>query len=216
MRGPATFIIPVVLTACRPTIHFDPVTGDPVSWPAGRSEPGEPGEVNPALITYIFTAPEGPFVRYYDLVLSLPGRSPTVNADLAALDVEARRGRAPGESPRARDYARALGRRLGPRIHDDLRSTNGRTGGAASVRWGVPVDLDAGIPRLGYECDPDAGTRATILRYQSLWLLVLHSSATRRLLAWDVSEVPGAFQWGARLDLPTVAAQIVALHPLEP
>jgi len=190
MRGPATFIVLMMLTACQPTIYFDPMTGYPVSWTVGSSEPGEPGEVNPAVIEYIITAPEGPFARYYDLVLSLSDRPPIVDADIAALDGEARRGHAPGESPRGRDYARALGRKLGPQIQDALRSRNTRSGGTASVYWGIPVDVDAGIPVLGFECDRGAGTRATISRYQSLWLLVLRSSATIQMLAWDVSEIP--------------------------
>jgi len=216
MRWPAAVIILIVLTACQPTIYFDPVTGYPVSWTGTRDGLGEPGEVNPAVIQYIMTAPESPLTRYYDLVLSLANRPRVVDADLAALDAEARRGRAPGEPLRGRDYARALGRKLARRIHDALRGQGTRSEGTASVHWGIPFDLDAGIPLLEEACGSNAETQVTILRYLSLGLLVLRSNATRHVLAWDVSEIPGAFRWGAPLDQATVAARIVALHPLAP
>jgi hypothetical protein len=45
---------------------------------------------------------------------------------------------------------------------------------------------------------------------------VIHSSALQTMLAWDVSKVPGAFDYDAALDQPTIAAHIVALHPSQP
>jgi hypothetical protein len=213
MKCSAAVLITIVLTACQTAIYFDPVTGFPVSSTGDR---GEPGEVNPAIVEYIITAPEGPFVRYYDLMLSLENRPQSVDADLAALDAEARRGRAPGDSPRGRDYARALGRKVAGQIHDTLRAKGTRSEGTVSLHWGISIDLDAGLPLQGQEHGSNAETHATILRYQSLWLFVLRSSATRQMLAWDVSELPGAFQWGAPLDKNAVAGRIVALHPLTP
>lgn len=226
MMCSATVAILIALAACRPgTVYLDPVTGYSVSWSrssgiqgwvpqvGGR---GEPGDVNPAVIEYIFAAPEGPFARYYDLVLSLTDRPRAVNADLAALDTEARKELHTGDSPRGRDYARALGRRLTRPIRDALRVKGTRFEGVAFVHWGIAVNLDDGTPLPEYECDPNAKTHTAILRYQSVQLIMIHSSAIRRTLAWDVSDIPGAFQRDALLDQPTVAARIVALHPLEP
>ena len=234
MMSPGTIVILIALTACGRNIVFrDPVTGYSVSWRLERSirgwppemgERGEPGDVNPAIIEYIFAAPEGPFARYYDLVLSLADRPPAVNADLAALESEARKELRKGASPRGRDYARALGRKLARPIRDTFRGPGwwvpflwtGRFEGMAVVRWGVAVDVDDGIPTPEYENDPNAKIYTSILRFQSVQVIVMRSSATRRVLAWDVSDIPGAFQWDAPLDQPTVAARIVTLHPLEP
>jgi hypothetical protein len=240
MMHPATVSILIALASCGCNILFsnivfqDPETGYSVSWRDERSirgwppeigDRGEAGDVNPAIIEYIFAAPEGPFTRYYDLMLSLADRPRIVNADLAALEAQARKELRKGDSPRGRDYARALGRRLARPIRDALRAprgwparyfTTGRFEGMAVVRWGVAVDIDDGIPTPEYECDYDAKTYTTILRYQSVQLIVMRSSATRQVLAWDVSNIPGAFQWDAPLDQPTVAARIVALHPIEP
>jgi hypothetical protein len=240
MMLPATVGILIALAACSPNIVFrnivfrDPDTGYSVGWRDERSirrwppeigDRGEPGDVNPAIIEYIFAAPEGPFARYYDLVLSLADRPRAVNADLAALEAEARKELRKGDSPRGRDFARALGRKLARPICDAFRGpvswparyfTTGRFEGMAVVRWGVAVDVDDSISTPEYECDCNAKIYTTILRYQSVQLIVMHSSATRQVLAWDVSNIPGAFQWDAPLDQPTVAARIVALHPIEP
>jgi hypothetical protein len=239
MMYPAIVALLIVLTACRPVtpnyelvsgargegvlVYRDPVTGCSVSYDVGppvgpprKGDNGEPGPVNPALIEYIFAAPESPFVRYYDLVLSQVNRPDVVNADLAGLDVEARRGVDAGASPRGRDYARALGRKLVDPILLALAREGARFQGVATVRWGIPVDLDAGVPRVEYESGVNTATEATILRYQQVALLVVHSNATRQMLTWDVSEIPGAFQWNPPLERATVAARIVALHPVEP
>lgn len=229
----ATVVILIATAACPTnaslaslaavTIYSDQMTGYSVksNWRYSRGltllegELGEPGDVNPAVIEYIFSAPEGPFAHYYDLVLSLVHRPHVVDVDLAALHAEARKGLPQGDSPRGRDYARALGRKLAGPIRDALRA-KGPYAGNASVHWGIPVDLDSGIPLRRYECDGATETYTTIFRYQSVGLLLIHSSAMQQMLAWDVSELPGAFQWDAPLDQPAVAARIVALHPLEP
>jgi hypothetical protein len=240
MMYPVTVTILIVLTACGMSgwtpksesvlqrgqgvlVYLDPMTGSSVSYnvgpPVGRpriGDNGESGPVNPALIEYIFAAPESPFARYYDLVLSLANRPDVVNADLAALDVEARREVDVGASPRGRDYARALGRNLIGPVLLALAREGALFQGVATVRWGIPVDLDAGVPLVEYESGVNTAIEATILRYQQVALLVVHSNATRQMLTWDVSEIPGAFQWNASLDRATVAARIVALHPVEP
>jgi hypothetical protein len=234
-----TLVMFTMFTACNINnlfiVYFDPTTKYWVSynWRNSRGigwalssdgdsdgDRGEPGDVNPVVIEYIFSSPEGPFARYYDLLLTLADRPRVAEIDLATLDAEARRGLRTGTSPRGCDYARALGRKLARPIRDALRMKPPNAGprfeGTASVHWGIPVDLDAGIPLLEYERDGEAEMQTTVLRYQSVGLLVMRSSATRRLLVWDVSGVPGAFQWDAPLDQPTVAARIVALHPVEP
>lgn len=241
MMYPATVAILIMLTACYRLIqspdspeavfarehgalvYLDSVTGCSVSYdvsspvgPPRNGDNGEHGPVNPALIEYIFAAPESPFARYYDLVLSLANRPEVVNADLASLDVEARTGIDAGASPRGRDYARALGRRLTGPILLALARDGVRFQGVATVRWGIPVDLDAGVPLVNDEAGAKTATEATILRYQHVALLVVHSNATWQMLTWDVSEVPGAFQWNAPLERATVAARIVALHPVKP
>lgn len=241
MRYPATIAILVMLTACYRliqspespealferrqgvTVYLDPVTGCSVSYnasspvgPPRDDDNGEPGPVNPALIEYLFAAPEGPFARYYDLVLSLADRPDVVRADLASLHVEARTGIDPSASPRGCDYARALGRRLAGPILLALTREGARFQGVATVRWGIPVDLDAGVPLVDDESGTKTAAEATFLRYQHAALLVIHSNATRQMLAWDVSEIPGAFQWDAPLEQATVATRIVALHPVEP
>lgn len=241
MMYPATVAVVIVLTACRPVIpdpefgfvggvgrqgvlvYLDPMTGCSVSYDVGppvgpprKGDNGEPGPVNPALIEYIFAAPESPFVRYYDLVLSLANRPDIVNADLAALDVEARTGVDVNASPRGRDYARALGRKLVDPILIALAREGARFQGVATVRWGVPVDFDAGVPLVEYESGFNTATETTILRYQQAALLVVHSNATRQMLTWDVSDIPGAFQRDVPLDPSTVTARIVALHPVGP
>jgi len=232
---PATVAMLITLVACQPAgflslekikfvmVYHDAVTGDSVraNWlyspaPITPGERGEPGDVNPAVIEYIVAAPEGPFARYYDLVLSLVNRPRVVDIELAALHDEAVKGLRTGDSPRGRDYARALGRRLARPIRDALRVRGGLYEGSASVHWGIPVDLDSGVPLLASESDDATQTYTTIFRYESAGLLIIHSSATQQMLAWDVSEVPGAFQWEAPLDQPALAARIVALHPLVP
>jgi hypothetical protein len=224
----------VVLAACRANnlflTYLDKSTGYWVgyNWRYNRGaavspwegEQGEPGDVNPAVIEYLFAAPESPFTRYYDLVLGLPDRPSVIDADLTALAPEATKGLDGGASPRGRDYARALGRKLARPIRVALQLSGPRVGlqfeGTASVHWGIPVDLDTGVPLLENEREGQDEMQTMILRYQSARLLVMRSSATYEVLVWDVSGVPDAFAGDAALDPSTVAAQIVALHPPSP
>jgi len=235
MRSAASSALVVMLVACRPNNLFLTYVDKPTGYWVGynwrynrgavslsslEGDQGEPGDVNPAVIEYMFAAPESPFTRYYDLVLGLPDRPSVIDADLTALAPEASKGSGSGASPRGRDYACALGRKLARPIRAALQLTGPRVGpqfkGTASVHWGIPVDLDAGVPLLEYERDGADEMQTMILRYQSAGLLVMRSDATRDVLVWDVSAVPDAFAGNAALDPSTVDAHIVALHPPSP
>jgi hypothetical protein len=209
-----------LLAGCR-EIYTDPATGFSVQYNqrhhrgVGLSlfgivpfdgDRGEPGTLNPAVIEYVFGAAEGPFARYYDLVLRIPDKPPAVTKDLAAL----------GQFASGRDYARALGRRLAPYVNEAMAIPGSRFDGTAGVYWGLPADLDAGILLANYERDGWSEMRTTIVRYESVKVVVVHSSGMREMLAWDVSAVPGAFDRKAKLDYDTVAAKIVPLHPVRP
>lgn len=205
------------------TVYIDPITGYTVLanqryyhgaedlLPASIDR-GEAGDLNPAVLEYVFAAPEGPFARYYELVLALAERPSAVDVDLAALDAEARVGLPAGCILQGRDYARALGRKLARAIRRAMRLKGTDAEGSVGVRWGIPVDLDAGVPLLAYEQNGKDAMYTTIIRYSSAALIVVHSSAMARMLAWDVSGVPGAFDGRAALDPATVAGRIVALH----
>jgi len=174
---------------------------------------GEAGVVNPGVLEYVFAAPEGPFARYYDLMLSLRDPPDAVRADVYALDAAARQDLAAGVAPGGRDYARALGRKLAGPINRAFAMTGGRFEGTAGVYWGMPVDLDRGIVLAPEERDGQHEMVNTIIRYQRVGLIVIHSSALQNLLIWDVSEVRGAFDEAAALDRGSLEA-IAALHPI--
>lgn len=204
-------------------------------FPVQFGDVGEPGALNAGVIEFVFAAADSPIARYYDLMLSLPHLPRVVDADLAALRSEMSSAASP-RSLTGRDYARALGRKLatpinvalggtGNRVHLRARewllgALNGglfragnRVTGTAGVLWGIPVDLDAGIPLVDYEQHEGIRTmQTTLLRYESVALLFMHSSATQDVLVWDLSDLPGAFQTSPVLDQATVAAHIVALH----
>jgi hypothetical protein len=225
----------LAVTACKVTnlntVYRDPTTGYTVTTGERRArgasewipiyvDRGEPGDVNPAIIEYIFAAPEGPFARYYDLALALKDRPRVVDVDLAELAPEAQVGLGPGARLQGRDYARALGRKLARPIRDAMRFRNVLVGaiplaGAAGIHWGIPVDLDAGIPLTAYERGNDNEMHVAIFRFESVGLITLYSTATTRVLVWDVSQIHGAFTWSAPLSAAAVNADIVPLHPFE-
>lgn len=232
MRAAVAFTIVLSLSACRPrnTFYLDPATGYSVSsqyrytrgigvdasgMMGSDGDRGEPGELNASVIEHIFAAREGPFVRYYDLVLALADRPPVVAADLASLDAAVRAEIAVGASPSGRDYARGLGHKLASAINDALRTGDNQFRGTACVHWGIPIDLRAGIVLAPYERHGESENHITFVRYASVGLIVMHTSVRLPTLVWDLSEVPGAFAWNAQLDPATVAARIVALHPTE-
>jgi len=214
------------------TVYRDPATGYSVTAAPRRSrgagewlslyvDRGESGDVNPAIIEYIFAAPEGPFARYYDLVLALADRPRVVEVDLAELTPDARAGLGSRAPLRGRDYARALGRKLARPIRDAMRFRHALVGvtplgGAAGIHWGIAVDLDAGIPLTAYERDGDTQMHVAMFRFESVGLIAVYSTATSHVLVWDVSHIPGAFAWTPALARATVDAAIVALHPSEP
>jgi len=232
MRAVATVAALLALTACRREnlVYSDLATGYFVSSRdrhargvgldasgALRSDGdlGESGDLNASVIEYIFAAPEGPFARYYDLVLRLAVRPPGVAVDLAALEATAKTCIAAGATPSGRDYARALGRKLAHAINNALRAGGDRFGGTAGIHWGVPVDLHTGIVLADHEQDGETEMHTTLVRHASVGLVVVHSSARLPMLVWDVSEVPGAFESGTPLDFNMVAARIIALHPAD-
>lgn len=173
---------------------------------------GEPGEINPAILEYILASPESPFTRYYDLVLALDDKPKDVVEDLEQLEAIARPRTKPGIALRGKHYARALARKVGNYINAALATPAQDFPGTAGVYWGIAVDLEAGIPLLDAERADEPMMRNTILRFASVGLIVIHSSATETMFAWDVSKVPGAFDRNATLDSATVAKYIVALH----
>jgi hypothetical protein len=175
---------------------------------------GEPGYIKLEVLEYIFASPESPFTRYYDLVLALDDRPKDVVADLKQLEAIARPRTKPGIALRGKHYARALARKLAKSINDALTSPGSAFQGTAGVYWGMSVDLDSEIPLIGDERDGEPYMRNTIIRYASVGLIVIHSSATQSMFVWDVSKVPGAFdRTNTTLDSATVAKHIVALHP---
>lgn len=222
----------LTLIACRMTniysVYQDPATGYSVNaaarhnrgggeWIPRYVDRGEPGELNPAIIESIFAAPDGPFARYYDIVLALTERPRVVDVDLAELAHDAR-GLEAGAPLRGSDYARALGRKLARPICDAMRFRNALVGvtplaGTAEIHWGIPVDLDAGIPLTAYERENDNQMHVAMFRFESVGLITLYSTAMTHVLVWDVSHIPGAFTWATPLNPATVAADIVALHP---
>jgi hypothetical protein len=222
---PAGLIWVVVLASCHigafehvNSVYVEPTTGYSVEanwrynragnvWPLQFGDVAEPGPLNPRVIEFVFAADDSPVARYYDLMLSLPQRPPRVAADLAALRHEMGSAASASPAPTGRDYARALARKLAAHINGALGA------GSAGVLWGIPVDLDAGIPLLEYEHEGIRTMQTTLLRYESVGLLVMHSSAMQEVLVWDLGDLPGAFRASPPLDQATVDAHIVALHP---
>ena len=229
----AGFIGPIALAGCglqalerMNSQYFEPASGYSVKrnwrhsragnvWPLQFGDVGEPGALNPGVIEFVFAAADSPITRYYDLVLSLSHRPRSVDADLAALRAQMATAASPTPAPAltGRDYARALGRKLAAPISDALGSAGIQVAGSAGVLWGMPVDLDAGIPLVDYEHEGVGTMQTTLLRYESVALLIMHSSATQDVRVWDLGDLPGAFQASPVLEQATVTAHIVALHP---
>ena len=185
-------------------------------WPLQFGDVAEPGGLHPGVIEFVFAANNSPVARYYDLILSLPHRPRAVDDDLAARRKEMDSAASTGRVLAGCDYARALARKLAAPINVALRSSGTfvtGSGGTAGVLWGIPVDLDAGVPLVTYEREGIRTMQTTLLRYQSVGLLVVHSSATDHVQVWDLANLPAAFQADSELDQATIAARIVPLHP---
>lgn len=169
----------------------------------GGGDRGEKGDLNPAVIEYVMTRPESPFTRYYDAALRIKKPPKSMVVDLQELRPVASQFASP---PRGADFARALARRLAGHIRDATRRN-----GAATLFWGLPVDLDSGLIKLAFERGSKT-MRTTLFRYQSSGMVVLYESGSTKELAWDLSQVPGAFDSTADLSFDEVAQEALAMH----
>ncbi len=223
MRGLVAAVVAVALGGCT-QVYKDSRTGFEVTSNAkvtlgpgfiNDTSSAQRGPLHPAVIEYVIGAPEGPIARYYDVMLRLSKPPRVARADMAALEPDAR-ALAAGGRVTGHHYARALGRRLVPHVNRALvAKPNAREiSGTAGLRWGVPTDLDRGRVRDEYERIPGFTTmRTTLSRYETVQLVMMSSTGTETLYAWDMSAVPGAFGEDAALDYDTVAATAKALHP---
>lgn len=175
---------------------------------------GERGALNPAVIEFVLGAPESPLARYYALVIAHPAPPERARLDIIALRAEAAHELPPGARPSGIDYARALARKITPSINRAL-STDGRYTGSAAINWGVAADLELGILLSDRESE-HARLKTVIHRFEKTRMVIAHSSGTHRMLAWDLSNVPGAFDATAELDYDRVAALAIPLHPEDP
>ena len=178
---------------------------------AADGDRGEAGKLHPAVIEFVLGSADGSLARYYALIINHPAPPDRARRDILALEPEAIGTLPPGARPSGADYARALARRLSVPINRAL-AIDGSFGGTAALHWGVAADLEAGI-LLGPEQRERSRMSTVIHRYERTRMVISRSNGTHRMLAWDLSAVPGAFDPGARLDYQTVASAAVPLHP---
>jgi hypothetical protein len=181
--------------------HESRVSGYVLTASAGVG--GEAGGVHTAVLEYVFSSPDAPFVDYYAIALARGlARGDTNWLGPATTELAA------GGKPTPAHYARARARQLAPHINVGLRD-NRLARGSVTLSCCRTVDRDAGVLLATAE-----RVSAELFVNRSLAVVRLNWRDGRQEteLTWDLSRLPEAFDPAATLDYETVMRRAVPLH----
>jgi hypothetical protein len=162
---------------------------------------GEPGELHPAVIEFMFVSPQGPFLDYYRAALAAD--DPPVHLERLEEIAAALAGSGP---PSERHYAAARARTLAIHINEGLVQ-GGITPGSVTLQCCATADPDSNRLHPGL-----VFARIVVNEPLSVVRMDWEDARTKVELTWDLRRVPGAFDPSAELHFEQVAASAAPLH----
>ncbi len=198
IRG-AAVVVACAALACASETRSRPVKYRVATYELGGQVAHARG-LHPAVIEYLYAAPEGPFRSYYDAALSVD--SGFVADDLKRWADDAR-AIAAGAPVTGEHYARAVGRHWAAKIAKSIK-----TGGATVVVCCRRVDPISGTVMN------EAVARGMFVSFKAQ-VVGFGSTSYSVALTWNLQYVPNAFAPDQPLDFETVARTIEPLHDVE-